>query len=93
MMQIDRNKLTADQNHLVTIEGRIDSLKANKTEGWQRELERMQVAHADVLSKLSEEEVAGIRALDESSLTDKQRAARRAKDEAEMEMNKDKNSI
>ncbi len=84
---------TKDQGYIILIEGRIGSLNANKPTGYTGEVKRMTFALADVLSRMSEEDVTALRAHQNKVLTPREIEEARIQMNKRMEENRDKPSI
>ena len=86
--------LTHNQNYLNTIYGKIDSLKVNKPIHWEQEVKRMEMAAADVLTRMTPEEIQYLKDLNTSNLSATEKEIIRKREEEDMNLNnKDKNSI
>jgi len=84
---------TKDQGYIILIEGRIGSLNANKPTGFAGEVQRMTFALADVLSRMSEEDVTALRAHQNKVLTPREIEEARIQMNKRMEENRDSPSI
>lgn len=80
------------QNHFVHVERRIAGVKVNRPAGWENYMVYLQMAHDDVLGRLSPEELAEIRASQAYVPTEAEKRRERAREVKEMEANKDKPS-
>jgi hypothetical protein len=84
---------SVNQRHIVTIEGRINSLNVNKPEGYAGEVARLQHALADVLTRLSAEELQALRLSQNKIMTPEEEAVDRDRVRKAMDENRDKPSI
>ena len=85
--------MNRDQQNIKHIEGRIASLNINKPEGWQPTVAYLQMAHTDLMSQLTVDEIAEIRASQNRVVSAEEQKVARAREVAELNQNKDKNSI
>lgn len=84
--------LNVNQRHIITIEGRINSLNVNKPEGYAGEVARLQHALADVLTRLSVEELHDLRLSQNKKMTPEEEAVARERTRKAMNENRDKPS-
>jgi len=82
-----------NQGYILTIEGRIGSLNANKPDGYIDEIKRLQNAHADVLTRLSPEELHALRLSQNKTMTPEEEAVAKARMRKDMDENRDRPSI
>ena len=86
--------LTPNENYLDTIYGKIDSLKVNKPIYWEQEVKRMEMAAADVLTRMTPAEIQNFHNRNSDNLSASEKEAIRKREESDMNLNnKDKNSI
>lgn len=86
-------KASTAQGYVTHIEGRIHSLNANKTQGYESEVKRLEFALADVISKMGEGELEALRAHQNKTMTPEEVNAERRRLEKAMAENRDKPSI
>lgn len=85
--------MNRDQLNIKHIEGRIASLNINKPAGWQPTVAYLEMAHADLMLRLSTSDIEEIRASQNHVMTAEEQKVARAREVAELNQNKDKNSI
>lgn len=92
---MDKKKFqpNVNQGYVVTIEGRIGSLNVNKPDGYAAEVERMQNALEDVLSRLSTDELVDLRLSQNKEMTPEEEVIAKEQMRKDMDENRDRPSI
>jgi hypothetical protein len=85
--------MNKNQEYVKHIEGRIHSLKINKTVGWENTVDYLTTALTDVMGRLSPEELTEIRESQAYVMSAEEDKVRRAEESKAMNDNRDKPSI
>lgn len=85
--------MNKNQEYVKLIEGRILSLQVNKTPGWESTITHLNLALADVRTRLTPEELAEVKASQQYVMTAEEQKVQRAEEAREMANNRDKPSI
>jgi len=84
---------TVNQGHVRFIEGKLNSLKINKPEGYIGEIKYMEHALNDVINRMELGELANLRSYQNTAMTPKEIEEERIRVSKAMAENRDKPSI